>query len=616
MTVRRTRTLVLPVAVALATIGLPPTTARAQDPPPPPDPDPPDPDSVIALPGLLVTARNREENAIRGVGQRDYLPVTDPGVAVYVDGIYMARSIGAVMDLLDIGRVEVLRGPQGTLFGRNAVGGAVSIRSRRPDGPAGGSLRATLGSDRMTNFTATVAAPLANRLHGGLVLVHLRRDGYVTRVHDGLDMGDDDVQAARGTLAWRPSDGLEVFATADYSRSRENGAPAVSGGVNDLMAFGTFGNGLLPGCAAITINPGFPAEGPPSFPPPGTGARRAPGCFGPHSFAGEYVAEGTFPAFADLDSWGGGTELTWTLGSRATLRSLTGYRGMRLEASRDADNTPANILSTRQLLDHTQISEELQLSGLAADERVHWQTGVYFFREHGYQHTAVIVPTAAPGTYKPETVSSYELGLKSILAGGRARLNLALFRADYDDLQITIRESFNPLTFNGGAADISGAEIEAALAPGDGWDIRANLGSMRARYDSLSPSVLNNATPVLPGYSLAKTPGFSHALSIARTAAATDRIVATPRITWSFTGSQFHDAINTQQLFQDGHHLLNASLALLSRDGRWEVVTAARNLTDERHLITGNSSFATASAYMELVYGRPREWSVSLTRRW
>ena len=790
---------------ATAVLAPPPTAAAAQDPPPP------DPDSAIALPGLVVTARNRGERVqdiplaisafsgsdlrlqqigttdqlgyitpnltfnssgafagtksasqifIRGVGQRDYLPVTDPGVAVYVDGIYVARSVGAVMDLLDVERVEVLRGPQGTLFGRNAVGGAVSLHSRRPDGPARGSFRAEVGDHRMTNLTATASAPLAGRLHGGFALVYRKRDGYVKRVHDGLDTGDDNRLAARGTLLWRPGEGVELFATADLSRSRENGAPTVSGGVNDRMAFGTFGNALLPGCAAIGVNLRFPAEGPPSFPPPGAGTGGAVGCYGPDRFAGEFVAEGTFPAFADQDSWGGSGELTWPLGNLGTLRSLTGYRRLRMEASRDADNTPANILATRELLDHHQVSEELQLSGLAAGERVHWQIGLYFFREYGYQRTAVIVPvgaihsagdysnsslagfaqitgelthalsltlggrytkdrkglkpdlyalgdasqgmgsifepswpllsgiylspagpmqpgdrmlprrnfredfsaltvtakigyrfstevlgylgysegfksggfdlrypapppghepnspTAAPDTYEPETVASYELGLKSTLAGGTVRLNLALFRADYDDLQITIRESFNPITFNGGQADLSGIEAEAAWVPGAGWDLRATLAAMRARYVSLSPSVLGNATPVLPGYSLAKTPGFGHSLSVARATQLSGWAIATPRLTWTFTGAQFHDAINTPQLFQGGYHLLNASMALVSPDGRWQVVAAARNLADERYLVTGNSSFATASAYIELVYGRPREWSVSLSRSW
>ena len=806
-------------AVALVAAVLVPASSSAAPAPLPSHPrhgvllqdPPPAPDTVVHLAEIVVTARNRAEPVqdiplaisayagrqlelrqigtteqlgyitpnltfnssgafagatfaaqvfIRGAGQTDYLPVTDPGVAVYVDGIYMARSIGAVMELLDIERAEVLRGPQGTLFGRNAMGGAVSLHSRRPGDEPRRSLRMEIGNDRMTNLTAMTSGRLGDRLSAGATVSHRRRNGYVERVHDGLDMGDDNAQAARGSLVWRPRDGLEVFTTADYTRRRENGAPTVSGGVNDRMAFGTFGNALLPGCAAVRINPGFPASGPPSFPPPGSGTGRTEGCYGPATVAGAYLAEGTFPAFADLDSWGGSAELTWSLGEWATLRSLTGYRGMRMETSRDADNTPANILSTQDLLDHAQLSEELQLGGPGGDGRVHWQTGLYLFREYGYQRTDVIVPpgalgsgadydngsvagfaqvtgevvgrlaltlggrytidqkglrpdlyargdasqgagsifdpswprlagiylsptgsmrpgdrmipredfgetfraltltaklsydftsrvmgyggysegfksggydvrypappeghppnsaTAAPGVFRPETVSSYEMGLKSLLADGRVRVNLALFRADYEDLQILVRESFNPITFNGGSADISGLEVEAAWADGSGWDIRAGLGAMRASYESLSPGVLDNATPVLPGHRLAKTPGLNHSVTVARSFRSAHGTEVTPRASWFFTGSQYHDAINTPQLFQDGYHLLDASVGLQTRDGDWELVLAARNLTNERYLVTGNSAFATSAAYVELVYGRPLEWSVSVERSW
>ena len=789
--------------VALA--GGLPVTAAAQEPPPP------ERDSVGRLPDVVVTARNRGESVqdvplaisafsgrdlevqqigttdqlgyvtpnlsfnssgafagtksaaqifIRGVGQMDYLPVTDPGVAVYVDGIYLARSVGAVMDLLDVERVEVLRGPQGTLFGRNAVGGAVVLHSRRPDEQPRRSVRAEFGSDRMSHATATFSGPLADGLFAGLTMAYRKRDGYVTRVHDGLDMGDDDGRSARGTLVWRPADNLELFATADFTRRRENGAPTVSGGVNDRMAFGAFGNALLPGCDAVSINPAYPAEGPPSLPPPGTGVGGASGCYGPDSFAGEYVAEGTFPAFAELDARGGSVELTWSPVAWATLSSLTGYRRLEMETSRDADNTPANILQTQDRLDHRQISQEVRLSGLADGHRFHWQTGLYLFREDGTQRVIVILPvgslysggdydnrsvagfaqvtaeitealsltlggrytrdrkgltpdqyalgdasqgpgsifaptwpgaagvylsptgpmrpgdrmlplrdftadfdaltftaklgyrfgpgltayagfsngfksggfdtryvgppaghepnsaTATPSTYEPETVSSYEVGFKSLLAGGRMRLNVSLFTADYDDIQVLIRESFNPITFNGGAADISGAEAEAAWLPGAGWDVRANLGAMRARYDSLSPSVLNNATPILPGYELAKTPSLSHGLTVGKATSLSGGLLLTPRLRWMFTGAQHHDAINTPQIFQEGYHLLHASLALQTGDGRWEVVTSARNLPNARYLVTGNSAFDTSAAYLEQVYGRPREWSVAVHYRW
>lgn len=243
------------------------------------------------------------------------------------------------------------------------------------------------GTSGATPFTTKMFSPTGGEgdgLFGGVALALRKRNGYVTRIHDDeLDMGNDNGQAARGAIVWRPSATFEVFATADYSRRRENGAPTVNGGVNDKQAFGTFGNAALPGCTAITVNPDFPGNGPPTFPPPGEGAGGAEGCYGPDGFAGEYISEGTFPAFDSLDSWGTGAKVSLSLGGGVTLRSLTGYRGLDLRSSRDADNTPANILQIQIAVESEQLSQELQLSGFGLDDRLHWQTGLYLVREVG-----------------------------------------------------------------------------------------------------------------------------------------------------------------------------------------------------------------------------------------
>ncbi|MYE69519.1 MAG: hypothetical protein F4087_07430 [Gemmatimonadetes bacterium] len=118
-----------------------------------------------------------------------------------------------------------------------------------------------------------------------------------------------------------------------------------------------------------------------------------------------------------------------------------------------------------------------------------------------------------------------------------------------------------------------------------------------------------------PDFELTKTPGFNHSLRIGRRFHA-GGLPVTPRIHWTYTASQYHDPVNTPQLFQEGYHLLHATIGLASADGRWEVVSAFRNLTDERYLLTGTSAWGTAAAYLEQVYGRPFEWSVALKRTW
>ena len=139
---------------------------------------------------------------IRGIGQSDFTPVTDPGVALYLDGVYLARSPGNVLDLVDIDRVEVLRGPQGTLFGRNAIGGAIKVHSRRPTTEQqDGSLELRLGTDDLRALTGRFNQPLAPDLAVNGVAYAERQDGYVTRLGDGLDTGDRDRWGARARSA-------------------------------------------------------------------------------------------------------------------------------------------------------------------------------------------------------------------------------------------------------------------------------------------------------------------------------------------------------------------------------------------------------------------------------
>jgi iron complex outermembrane receptor protein len=693
---------------------------------------------------------------IRGIGQTDFTPVTDPGVGLYIDGVYMARSVGNVLDFVDVDRVEVLRGPQGTLFGRNTIGGAVVVHTKRPTEELGGSVQAQVGDDSMLFLTGKANLPITDNLWSNFAIDYRDRDGYTKRINDGIDTGDRDRLALRGSLLWNAAESFQGYFTFDYTDIDENGPPTVSGGVNDAQAFGTFGNGLLDSCSAIVINngglgpPAFGAGGPPSLPPPGVGTGGAPGCYGPDSFAGEYRSEGTFPVFSDLEIWGVSAELTLNVTDWLTVKSITGYREMEMQSSRDGDNTPANIFATQDFYDHEQISQEIQLGGNYA-ERLNWLVGVYYFQEEGFNINPVTLPVGAlrsggfydndswavfgqatydltdrwhltagarytedtkrfmpdqtalgdasqgigsifeptwdnfvglylqpaplpplmpgerillfqesevdfddtnfmgtlafdwtddvmvyfsysdayksggfdqrfagrtpdqlPSTFEPEEAATFEIGMKSEWADNTVRLNVALFHTDYDDLQIIIRETFNPITFNGGEADIDGAEVELTWVPTEQWYITAAVGWIDAEYDQLSDEVINNATPVLPEYSLVNTPELSTALGIAYTFDIGQWGTLTPRVDWSYRDEEFNDAVNTPQLKQDSYHLVNAALIFQSADEHWEAILGGRNLTDEEYLITGNSAFQTAASYVEQVYGRPREWWLSL----
>ena len=182
---------------------------------------------------------------IRGVGQLDFTVNNDPGVGIYVDDVYVSRSVGGVIDLLDLERVEVLRGPQGTLFGRNTIGGAIQLISKKPTGEFGGHAEVLVGSDDRVKLNGSINLPLGETLAAKASGTYHNRDGYVTN-GIGQDLGDDNTFTLRGQLLWEPTDQLSGYFVADYTKDNENGAPNV--------ALTAFPEGNFP--ARFNTNPG------------------------------------------------------------------------------------------------------------------------------------------------------------------------------------------------------------------------------------------------------------------------------------------------------------------------------------------------------------------------
>ncbi|HSG54914.1 MAG TPA: TonB-dependent receptor plug domain-containing protein, partial [Paracoccaceae bacterium] len=171
---------------------------------------------------------------IRGIGQLDPTAAVDPGVGIYIDEVYVGRSVGGTIEFGDIASVEVLRGPQGTRFGRNTIGGAILVRTREPElGEFSGRGRLRIGADNLVEGFAALNVPLgdtaAARVSGGF----RKRDGYVIRVLDGLDLGNDDSVTLNGALRWEPSPDFSISLRADYTDRDENGAPFTFAGINE-----------------------------------------------------------------------------------------------------------------------------------------------------------------------------------------------------------------------------------------------------------------------------------------------------------------------------------------------------------------------------------------------
>ena len=158
---------------------------------------------------------------IRGVGQLDFTLNVEAGVGIYVDDVYVSRSTGALIDLLDIERVEVLRGPQGTLFGRNTTGGAVSVTSKLPGEEFEARLGLTAGNYDRLDVYGTVNLPLSDNLYNRTSIKYKGRDGYYERLIDDADVSDVDSLGFRSRFLWRPSETLDVILSLDGTRDRQ-----------------------------------------------------------------------------------------------------------------------------------------------------------------------------------------------------------------------------------------------------------------------------------------------------------------------------------------------------------------------------------------------------------
>ncbi|MFC6981121.1 TonB-dependent receptor [Microbulbifer taiwanensis] len=301
---------------------------------------------------------------IRGVGEFDFLLTKDPAVGLYIDGVYMARTFGANMELADIERIEVLRGPQGTLFGKNTIGGAINVVTRKPDDTISYSLEVTRGSHGYRAANAYFQLPLSETLSASLSTIVKKSDGWQQR--PGGDAGDDDVSAGRLRLAWTPSEFFESQLSIDAVHQRQNSYPNAMLAWNDNAIFALLQNALLEPCCTPTKDID------------GSGAAST-----------QLLRD-------DLDGSGINWINEWALDT-VTVKSVTAYREMEALFGRDGDNSALNYAGDVHDQNHRQFSQELQLSSAAFDEKMQWTAGLYYFSETTRDQTRLVTAEGLHG---------------------------------------------------------------------------------------------------------------------------------------------------------------------------------------------------------------------------
>ena len=307
---------------------------------------------------------------IRGVGQFDFAITTDPGVGVYLDGVYLARTVGANMEFADIHQIHVLRGPQGTLYGKNTIGGAINVVTKAPDGGTNLSVEATYGSDNHIGFNGYVELPISENLAASLSVVSKESDGWQER--RGADGGEEDSLGVRGHLNWMPTDTFSSHLVMDSIEQTQNVYPRVLGNFNSAAFFPFLYNTFA-----------FPNDT----------------CCTPNADIDKSNVLNVNDK-DDLSSFGVSWTNNWEL-KNFNIKSVTGYRDTDSDISRDSDNDPKNYFSVTTGIDHTQWSQEFIFSGAAMDDRLDWIAGAYYFEEDGDQRSEV---TVAEGLYEALSV--------------------------------------------------------------------------------------------------------------------------------------------------------------------------------------------------------------------
>lgn len=642
-------------------------------------------DLRTAVPNLEMTPHpNSGTTALvfmRGIGNRDDQITQDPSVAIYLDGVYVARSQGLAMEVADLARVEVLQGPQGSLYGRNATGGAISFHTRRPEiGEFGFKQDLSAGDYNLLRSRTQLNLPLGDNAAAQLAYLNTRKDGFIDNTGSGARrFGDHDREAMRLALLWSPSDQLDVFYSYDRSAledtpvwaarvglypevsPRPERAAAADVDSNDVVAQGhnltlewALSDQLL--LKSITgyrevdsltnqrFHPGLFAPDPVFFTvydtqqeqfsqelqligeSAGGSLEYVLGAFYFDEEADNYdLSDPLGPGFTDrftgIDNraWAVFGQTTWTPDAWSRRLHLTaGLRWSRDERRAElyseqvaADGSRSPSPRSVGDRDFSNLSPSLIAAWDIEDDIHVYAKVVSGYKTGGYNIRASSLERFAEG-FDEEELTSWELGLKSEWWDSRLRLNAALFRADYEDIQLSITP--DPAlpniadVFNAGEATIDGLEMALTALPLPPLSIDLRYAYLDAGYDE----VRNPGTGLdeADRFFFVEAPQHSLNASLRWDFPLTPLGAPALLIDYSWQDEKI-TATNDPRYRMDDYGLLNLRLNLEDipvprgdlRLGLW-----GRNLDDTDYYV---AHFTTGVP--TAIYGEPRSWGIDLS---
>ena len=638
---------------------------------------------------------------IRGVGQQDPLWGFDPGVGLYIDDVYVARPQAAVLDIFDVERVEVLRGPQGTLYGRNTIGGAIKyVTSRINADEPEGRLRASYGSYNQRDVIASAQLPFSDEFKVSAALARYLRDGYGKNLNTGNEHYNKDVTAFRASAEWSPTDSLFFRLAGDLVNDDSNArhghrefapSPAdvydTNAGAGDKNRVQTRGVSLtgewemsdMFTFKSITAYREGLTRGNIDFDNLPQPILDIPAAYDDDQFSQEFqvlvsagrlngvagvfymdanasgafdtvvglanlttltsgsVATKSYAAFADF-SYDFTDALSVSVGGRFTKDEKEGtvfrqqYLGIRSPYFGNYAAVPlgaprTNYTRTREFEKFTPRVSVNYKFGPDLTAYASWGEG---FKSGGFdmRGDAVLYPATVNG-YAPETVETYEIGLKGSLLDRRLTFATAIFDSSYENQQITTQypagATIASVVDNVGSSSIRGWEFEGRLRATDALTFNASLSYIDAKFDEFLAYIptgpLNTTCPTVVGCfvdvssqrDFQNTPEWTGSISanynwVMENGSSNAFI---PSIADRGAYQQFETP--APLLDQDAYWMYDASIVWTSSDDRLTFGVHGKNLGDERYRV-GGYTFPGALTGDSIIgfYGPPRTVTATL----